>query len=747
MDWERQGDLFDPDWTGPEGLFDAQMPLPFPTLERQVPFQAIIKRDGRQEPFNKHKIARAIFKAAQSAGGQDYDLAEHLASAVTIYLTKRLGAQAPTVDQVHDAVERVLIHMAHGRTALAYARYRDRRARIRRLREGDMRALLSELAEAKHEQEALRGHRDALLVRTSADTLSAWDREKIIEALVRETGLERPAALMIAVEVEQQIEKARITTLTTALVRELVDARLVEHGLDAYRTRHQRLGVPLYDSERIIRGATADTAGQSPAATDRTLAQMVKKEYALAQVFSTPVTEAHLRGEIHLHHIEQVDRLFSATHSPEYLVRYGVSLTGARDFSGPAKHADTLLAQLLRATEVYQELFTEPPQWDALNVFLAPFLQGWGAEQIERFVRMLVYEFAYRALTRGAPGAGVRLCWRVPAWLRGVEAIGPDGAPSGKAYGAYESTAQQIAWALLDVLAENGEAVLAPVPWIEVGTDFGLWPGAEGFLNHAARAARHAHYVFGRNDGSPRAPWRPANVALQQVTLNLPRAAYMSGKEAALYDELDRLVALAAMAHQEKHDFIVGLLDETGQRPLSLLASTRDGRPYVDLSEAVCLVAVDGLNECLHALLRSEMHTSEEAAEAAERILERLREACRRHGERTGLRLAPAQNNDAAVSARFAALDLQAFPKTAAATLKLESEGDEPRYSTGVRAVRGSGLSPMETVRLEGRFHERLAYGMLTETALPIADASESTISDFLIKTLRQTSNEHLTFR
>ena len=53
MDWERQGDLFDPDWTGPEGLFDAQMPLPFPTLERQVPFQAIIKRDGRHEELDR----------------------------------------------------------------------------------------------------------------------------------------------------------------------------------------------------------------------------------------------------------------------------------------------------------------------------------------------------------------------------------------------------------------------------------------------------------------------------------------------------------------------------------------------------------------------------------------------------------------------------------------------------------------------------------------------------------------------
>lgn len=746
MDLERQGDLFDSGWEGQEGLFDAQLPLPFPALGLQLPFQTIIKRDGRQEDFNKHKIARAIFKAAQSVGGQDYDLAESLASAVTIYLSKRLGAQAPTVDQVHDAVERVLIHMAHAKTALAYARYRDRRARIRRLRAGDLRVLLSELEEAKHEREAIRGHHDALLVRTSADTLTAWDQDKIVDALVRETGLDRPTALMVALAVEQQIEKAHIATLTAPLVRELVDAKLVELGLDAYRTRHQRLGVPLYDSERIIRGSSAESLGQSPAATDRTLARMVKKEYALAQVFSGPVTEAHLRGEVHVHHVDQVDRFFAATHSLEYLTRYGVSLSGARDFSGPPKQADMLLAQMLKVSETYQEYFTAPPCWEAVNVFLAPFLQGWKAEQIDRFARMLAYEFAYRALTLGAPGTALRLAWTVPAWLRGAEAIGPEGVPTGKTYGAYEAVAQQFAWALLDVLTENGGAALAPVPWIEIGPDLGQWPGADTFLNHAARAARHAHFIFERVPAESRRPWRPTDVALQQVTLNLPRAAYVSGKESALFDELERLVGVAAMAHQEKHDFLAGLLDETGQRPLSLLASARDGQAYAALPEAVCLVAVDGLNECAHALMNSELHADVDAAAFAERVLDRLREACRRQSGRTGLTLALAQNNDVSVSQRFAALDSQAFPKTAAATLKHDAATATLSYTPGVRVSRDSGLNPMEMVRLEGTFHAYLEYGAMSESRLPIEDASEGSIADFLIKALRQTGNRRVTF-
>ena len=124
--------------------------------------------------------------------------------------------------------------------------------------------------EAQHEREALAGEPGpTLFLRTSEDTLTAWDREKIVDALIRETQLESAAATVIAVEVEQQIQRAHIHTLTTALVRELVSAKLVEHGLLEYRDRHQRLGVPLYDTQQIIQGCTPETVAQDPVATDR----------------------------------------------------------------------------------------------------------------------------------------------------------------------------------------------------------------------------------------------------------------------------------------------------------------------------------------------------------------------------------------------------------------------------------------------------------------------------------------------
>ena len=68
---------------------------------------AIVKRDGRTVPFNKDKIAEAIFKAATSVGGKNMDVANDLADQVVEYLEKELGDDClPSVEHVQDVVEK-----------------------------------------------------------------------------------------------------------------------------------------------------------------------------------------------------------------------------------------------------------------------------------------------------------------------------------------------------------------------------------------------------------------------------------------------------------------------------------------------------------------------------------------------------------------------------------------------------------------------------------------------------------------
>ncbi|OUP52991.1 anaerobic ribonucleoside-triphosphate reductase [Butyricicoccus pullicaecorum] len=93
----------------------------------------IIKRDGRQSAFELDKITNAIFQAAQASGGHDYQMAETLARQVEQNLEQALSGEIPTVEQIQDEVERVLVETGHARTAKRYILYRNERTRVREM--------------------------------------------------------------------------------------------------------------------------------------------------------------------------------------------------------------------------------------------------------------------------------------------------------------------------------------------------------------------------------------------------------------------------------------------------------------------------------------------------------------------------------------------------------------------------------------------------------------------------------------
>lgn len=93
----------------------------------------IKKRDGREAAFNIEKIANAIFKAASVTGGKDYDTALLLAEKVIEYVESELYKKVPSVEEIQDAVEKVLIETGHARTAKAFILYRAERTRVREM--------------------------------------------------------------------------------------------------------------------------------------------------------------------------------------------------------------------------------------------------------------------------------------------------------------------------------------------------------------------------------------------------------------------------------------------------------------------------------------------------------------------------------------------------------------------------------------------------------------------------------------
>ena len=89
----------------------------------------VVKRDGRVVDFDNEKITSAIMKAARAVGGSDRKEAERLTALVASHVAK--SDNVPTVEEIQDAVEKVLIEEGHARTAKAYILYRAKRAELR----------------------------------------------------------------------------------------------------------------------------------------------------------------------------------------------------------------------------------------------------------------------------------------------------------------------------------------------------------------------------------------------------------------------------------------------------------------------------------------------------------------------------------------------------------------------------------------------------------------------------------------
>jgi anaerobic ribonucleoside-triphosphate reductase len=101
------------------------------TVPEQL-FDTIRKRDQRLEAFDAAKITTAILKAGRAAG--EFDEAEARRLTIRVLTTAQFMFEGPpTVEEIQDLVEEVLLASPYKKTAKAYILYRDQHARIREM--------------------------------------------------------------------------------------------------------------------------------------------------------------------------------------------------------------------------------------------------------------------------------------------------------------------------------------------------------------------------------------------------------------------------------------------------------------------------------------------------------------------------------------------------------------------------------------------------------------------------------------
>ena len=94
---------------------------------------AIVKRNGQQVDFHPQKITTAITKAGQASGEFGDAEARNLTIRVINIAQQMFGDREPTVEEIQDIVEDVLLTSPYKRAAKSYIIYRDQHAKIREI--------------------------------------------------------------------------------------------------------------------------------------------------------------------------------------------------------------------------------------------------------------------------------------------------------------------------------------------------------------------------------------------------------------------------------------------------------------------------------------------------------------------------------------------------------------------------------------------------------------------------------------
>ena len=137
-----------------------------------------------------------------------------------------------------------------------------------------------------------------MYVRTSHDSIEEFNSHKIIQSLVREGSLPLELSQKITEEVENRIYKYQTSYLTGALIREMVNSVLLEHGHEEYRNKLARLGLPVFEIQEMLTNTEHVDNGVEGILFKA--GRTVFTERLLTNILPKDVADSHLSGDLHI---------------------------------------------------------------------------------------------------------------------------------------------------------------------------------------------------------------------------------------------------------------------------------------------------------------------------------------------------------------------------------------------------------------------------------------------------------------
>jgi ribonucleoside-triphosphate reductase len=570
---------------------------------------------------------------------------------------------------------------------------------------------------------------NTLRVRTSRDTIEPFDQRKIEKTLIVETEASGELARKIATQVWKELKKLDVEYLTAPMIREIVNTKLVENGLETLRKKYTRLGIPVYNITNLIKNGSRDNANMihNPETVHKYVADEALKQYALLSI-PQELADAHMSGDIHIHDLEFFAGrpINCLQHDLRTFIRYGLRVDGTGDHTsvaGAPKHIGTLMNHTGEIMLAAQQNMSGGQSMSLWNVFVAPFAAGLSYDEIKQAVQMLIYNLnmAYAARGSQVPFTSMNMEFTVPDFLKDETAYGPGGKAVG-VYGDFEEETRALERAFTEELLKgdsDGKPHLFPntiytlrkevlgsefeedlLKVHELSAKYGTAYFTNMLPDYRGNLANYMGCRTQLNDNWT-GDWdkdclRTGNLAY--VTLNLPRIAYNSRDDDDVFEYLDSYMNLAEQVLMLRRRQAMHCLDDYNLLPF--LTQDVDGERYYRVENSTMSFGFVGLNEMLLEHCGQGIE-DEDARNFGLDVIKYINKRADELKKETGLRWSVLQTPAESTAYRFAMLDKEKFGD------KAITQGDAGAYyytNSSHVPVNADVLLP-EKIRIEEKFH------------------------------------------
>ena len=528
-----------------------------------------------------------------------------------------------------------------------------------------------------------------ILIRASRSAIEEFDPNKIANALIKEAKMPPEQAQKVAKEAETQLLKSKTKYLTAPLVREVVNAILIEKGLEEYRNKLTRLGIPVHDVTNLLH--------TTPQATNplEAAGQKVFKEYTLLNMLPRDIADAHLSGALHIGNLSTwILKPTETIHDTRFFLQNGLNqetLDPTQSNRPPPKNLETALATIFNAL-LHAAKETETTQTlEYLNTFLAPYTKNTEPTKTKEALHQFMTNLGQHTDT------AISLELTTPRFLAQKTAIGPYGKQAGK-YANYTEETQQLASLLLEVFAEQSQQKPLANPKLTVK----IRP--ETLKDQRATAILLKAHVLAAHNGTPyfanlteknheqtvhspsgfkidtetNGDWEIDTLrtgCLGTVTVNVPRIAYEAEKDPAKFLEtFKERLEMANRALDIKHQ----ALRQHAKNLLPFLTQQNNGDQYFTLEKTSHTINLAGLTEAAEAFNGKSIN-DEKTQAFAEETAQNITNFINKAGRKRGKHVYPATIQNPEATTRLAQLDIERY---GIARVHFTGTRDRPHYST-----------------------------------------------------------------